>query len=378
MKGQKSNSIYPTKPRDYSSAVLSHELGNVLNGLLGMAEMLGDTGLNTEQSQWLDGIVHSSRQMQALIQSDWCSIHRCALYPEPSPVLVDGIRLLEQVLISHIPAARSSNNCLFLNIQPSIPRFWDCDPRMVRQLLDNVLGNAIKFTRSGDIHLEVLARPPEGTLLFRVSDTGPGFGVTRQEPSGVAERREASTGETGPGNQGLGLQICHQIINALNGKLSIICPGETGAQIEIALPEVFNDHEHYPQLECSLFRLIQCRLRLGNPLLSAVQNLLERLQVDWTMEETGRSGEHLFIDLSEHRCGPGRGDRELLLRPVTAYGTEFESRAIALPLLESSLGLQLLEMALAWQTQFLRNGSRDSTPARRRAGRTGVRDPRRE
>lgn len=367
MKGQKTNSSYPSNPRANPSAVLGHELGNVLNGLLGMAELLGNTRLNTEQSQWLDGIVHSGQQMQALIQSEWCSFHRRALNPEPSPILVDGVQLLEQILTSHIPAARFSNNCLVFNMQPEVPRFWNCDPRMVRQLLDNVLGNAIKFTQSGDIHLEVLFGPLTGTLLFRISDTGPGFGTMRRGPSGVAE----------PGNQGLGLQICHRIINALNGELSITSSGKTGTQIEIALPKVFNDQEQYPRLECSLFASIQCRLRLDNPLNSVVRNLLDRLKVEWIKGETDLSGEDLLIELSDHHRGPGRGDRELLLRPVIADEAALESRAIALPLLESSLGSQLLEMALAWRIQFLRSGSPDSAPEQRQAGQTGARDPHR-
>ncbi len=377
MKGRKTNSFYPSDPRENPSAVLGHELGNVLNGLLGMAELLGNTRLNTEQSQWLDGIVHSGQQMQALIQSEWSSLHRRTLNPEPCPVLLDGVQLLEQVLTSHIPAARFSDNCLFLNMQPEVPRFWECDPRMVRQLLDNVLGNAIKFTRSGDIHLEVLSRPRTGTLLFRVSDTGPGLGTMRRAPSGVAERGESVNGSAGPGNQGLGLQICHRIIKALDGELSITSSGKTGTQIEIALPEVFNDHQQYPRLECSLFGSIQCRLRLDNPLNSVVRNLLDRLRVEWTTGETDLSGGNLLIEVSDHHRGPGHGDRGLLLRPVFADEAELESSAIALPLLESSLGSQLLEMALAWRIRFLRNGSPDSTPEQRRAGQTGARDPHR-
>jgi hypothetical protein len=378
MKGQKSNSFYPSGPRDNPAAVLGHELGNVLNGLLGMAEILGETHLSSEQSQWLDAIVQSGRQMQALIQSEWRWFHRHALNPEPSPVLVDGLRLMERVLTSHIPAARFSNNCLFLSMKPEVPGFWDCDPRMVRQLLDNVLGNAIKFTRSGDIHVEVLARLQKGTLLIRVSDTGPGFGRKRCGPPGVAERGESVNGGEGSGNQGLGLQICQQIVNALNGELSITSPRGTGTQIEITLPGVLKDPEHYPRLECSLFRLIRCRLELANPLMAVVRNMLDRLGVAWTRGETGRSGECLFIELSEHHRGPGRGDRVLLLRPVTACGPEIESRTIALPLLESSLGSLLLEMALTWRTRLLRSDSPGSTREQRQPGRTGFQDPRRE
>lgn len=378
MKGQKSNIFYPSGSQDLQSAELGHELGNVLNGLLGMAELLGDTSLNTEQSQWLEAIVQAGQQMQALIQSEWNAMQQHASNPEPSPELVDGVRLLEQVLISHIPAARFSNNCVYLNIEAEVPRYWECDPCMVRQLLDNVLGNALKFTRSGDIHVEVLTRPLKKTLLFRISDTGPGFGAKHCESPGVAEQGEsANTGE-GPGNQGLGLLICHRIIDALDGELSITSPGQIGTQIEIALPEVLHDFANYPRLECSLFRLIQCRLSLDGPLMPGVRNMLDRLGVEWTGGDPACSGDYLIIELSEQYRGPGRGDRELLLRPVSDCSPGFEGRTLALPLLESSLGSLLLEMALTWRAQLLRNDSPGSAPVQHQSGQTGVQDPHRE
>jgi hypothetical protein len=378
MKGHKFNFFYPSGPRDLHSAELGHELGNVLNGLLGMAELLGDTGLNTEQSQWLEAIVHSGQQMQSLIQSEWNALQQSTSNPVPCPELVDGVRLLEQVLTSHIPAARCSNNCVYLNIGADVPRYWECDPCLVRQILDNVLGNALKFTRNGDIQVEVLTRPPEGTLLFRISDTGPGFGAKHRKLPGVAEHGESANNGAGPDNQGLGLPICHRIINALDGELRITSPGGTGAQIDITLPGILHDFSNDPRLECSLFRLIRCRLSLDGPLLPGVRNMLHRLGVERTGGHPPRPGDCLVIELSEQFRGPGRGDREILLCPVTECGPGIEGRALALPLLESSLGPLLLEMVLTWRTQLLRNDSPDSSPAQRQSGQTGVQDPHRE
>lgn len=355
MKGHKFNFIYPSGPRDLHSAELGHELGNVLNGLLGMAELLGDTGLNTEQRQWLEAIVHSGQQMQSLIQSEWNALQQRASNPVPRPELVDGVRLLEQVLTSHIPAARSGNNCLYLNIGAEVPRYWECDPCLVRQLLDNVLGNALKFTRSGDIQVDVLTRPPKGTLFFRIKDTGPGFGAKHCRLPAVAEYGEAANNGAVLGNQGLGLPICRRIIDGLGGELRITSPGDTGTQIKITLPGILHDFANHPRLECSLFRLVQCRLRLDGPLLPGVRNMLSRLGVECTGGEPPRSGDRLVVELSEHFRGPGRGDREVLLCPSTECRPGIDDRALALPLLESSLGPLLLEMVLSWRTQILRS-----------------------
>lgn len=378
MKGQKSSFLYSSGPHVRRSAELSHELGNVLNGLLGVAELLGDTGLSAEQHQWLEAIVHSGRQMQMLIQSESDATRRRATSPKPRHELVDGVRLLERVLISHLPAAWSGNNCVYLNVEPEVPRYWDCDPCMVRQLLDNMLGNALKFTRGGDIHVEVEAGPSGGELLFTISDTGPGFKPKPCDPPGIAERGLSANRGSGPGDQGLGLPICNRIIDALGGQWNVTSASRTGTRIEFSLPGLADDSVNRTRLECSLFRLIQCRLRLDGPVMPGVRNVLDRLGVEWAGGEPARSGDCLLIELSEHFRGPGRGDRELLLRPVTGPGPSIESRTLALPVLESSLAPLLLEMALAWRTRILRSDSRGSVPARRRSGRTGGQDPHRE
>ena len=259
-----------------------------------------------------------------------------------------------------------------------MPRYWECDPCLLGQFLDNVLGNALKFSRSGDIQVEVLTRPLKGTLLFRISDTGPGFGAKHCKLPGVAEHGKSANNGAGPGNQGLGLPICQRIIHALDGELRISSPGAIGTKIEIALPEILRDFSNRPRLECSLFRLIQCRLSLESPLLPGVRNMLDRLGVEWTCGTPAQQGDCLIIELSERFRGPGRGDREMLICPVTECSQGIEGRTLALPLLESTLGPLLLEMVLTWRTRLLRSDSPDSAPAQRQSGRTGVQDPHRE
>ena len=378
MKGQKSNIFYSSNPQTCQSAELGHELGNVLNGLLGMAELLGSTGLSPEQEQWLEGIVHSGRQMQALIQSEWNALRGHVPRPAPSPELVDGVRLLERVLVSHLPAARTGNNCVHLNIHADVPRYWDCDPCMVRQLLDNVLGNALKFTSDGDVVLEVLAITLQGKVLFRVSDTGPGFEPKPCHPPGVSEQVKLANRGAGPGNQGFGLPVCHRIIEALGGEFSITSAGKTGTRVEFSLPQLINPQVDFVHLDCSFFRFIQCRLcRLADPLLPGVQNALDRLGVEWSSGDPVRPGDQLIIEVSERFRGPGRGDRELLLRPVTREMPATESRNLALPLLESSLGSLLAEMALTWRTQAFKSDGSGSVHAQRRSTQTGARGRRR-
>lgn len=370
MKGQKFNVVYSSGPQIRQSAELSHELANVLNGLLGVAELLGESGLDTDQRRWLEAIVHSGWQMHALIQSEWNAAHPDTADPGPSPEWLDGVRLLEKVVDSHLPAVRSGNNRVYLNVGADVPRYWNCDPCLVRQLLDNLLGNAVKFTQDGDVHVEVLNRPSRREILFRISDTGPGFEPRRCVPAGVSDSGAPASSATGPRNQGLGLAICQRIITTLGGEMTIHSNPATGTRIEFSLPGIVDESSDSPRVDCSLFGLIRCRLRIAGPLMPAARNMLDRLGVAWTPGEPARPEDGLVIELSERFRGPGRGDRELVLHPLDGDDPECGARALALPLLESSLGSVLLEMVLAWRTRLLSGDNPGSVPGQRRSAPT--------
>lgn len=364
MKGQNVGNNHPLISSDSQSALLGHELGNVLNGLLGMAELLGETGLDAQQSQWLKAIVHSGLQMQALIQPGRFSDRQQDSNPGACTRKVDGVQLLEQVLTSHTPAARFRGNTLYVSMSPDVPRYWDCDPCMVRQLLDNVLGNAIKFTLAGKVHVEVLAVSAGQTLLLRISDTGPGFGKQGRQPDRIAESGGAGQANTGPGNQGFGLYICRQITRSMKGDLRVGGSDKSGACIEISLPEVLPDDAGGQTTACSVFRMIRCGLNLSDPLRLSVQNILERLGVEWTCNGLHPSGDELCIELGEARYASMPGGSQLLLTPVVADPSGCAPRMLAMPLFESTLGSVLLEIAIEWR-RSLRNGNPGSTRSRR-------------
>lgn len=365
MKGQKSASFYPVDPPDEQPDLLGHELCNVLNGLLGMAELLGESGLNDEQSQWVKAIEHSSLQMQALIEPERFSGQGPGVNLTPRPRQVDGVQLLEQVLTSHKPAAQSRTNQLFMMMDPELPRYWNCDPCMVRQLLDNVLGNAIKFTQAGQVLVEVLAGSDKRMLVFRISDTGPGIRKTREEPECAGESRRSVKDAVRHDGQGLGLYICRQIVSALTGRLSCTSPGSGGTCIEISLPEVLAASASHARPGCALFAAIRCRLTLAEPLLKCTVSILDRLGVEWTCDAPEYSDQCFYVEVSEAFPGSNPGGGSLLLSPVPVNGSACGPKAVTLPLLESSVGSLLLEMAFEWHGRNIRCDIPGSAPARR-------------
>jgi len=358
MKGHTGDIPSTDFPDDHNVVVLGHELANVLNGLLGMAELLGDSGLNPEQLRWLNAIEHSANQMQSLIQAVRFFQDETGLNIVPRMSRIDGMEILEQVVISHTPAARSNRNQLLLVTAPGLPRHWHCDSCLVRQMLDNLVGNAIKFTHGGEILIEVGCAPGTGTadesVEFRISDTGPGLEADAgKDIFGAYQRSRPSRGDQ-PGDRGLGLFICRNIVLALNGRISCSSSKGGGALFKIVLPEALIFQETCaPVSRCLLLAQIRCQLKLRSPVRRSVENILDRLGVRWSKHRHSAphsSGHGLWVVISEVAGAAEEHVPGLLLAAQTDSGPVPDNRTLKAPVLESSLGALLLEIALQWRS----------------------------
>jgi hypothetical protein len=280
---------------------------------------------------------------------------------------VDGLDLLEQVVISHTPAACAGNNRLLLVADPALPRYWLVDACLVRQLLDNLVGNAIKFTQSGEIVIGAESMVVDGTpgdaIRLIVSDTGPGFDGAVAEQIFSAYYRCTEAGKGGAGNRGLGLYICQSIAKAMSGRITTMSPEGGGARFEVLLPGAVPIEEPGWLIPRStLLQQVECQLRLGGALRRSVANFLARLGVRYSAGEFDPPGKGFVLKISE---APGRGYGEppsLLFAPHPADDTAPRRRTLQAPLLESTLGAMLLEMALEWRGLVLRNESPGSIP----------------
>lgn len=375
MKGLEHNIPSAVFPKDHNLAILGHELGNVLNGLLGMAELLGDSGLTVEQVRWLKAIQQSGRQMESLIRCVWSfnKVNEPDIVPRRERV--DGMEMLEHLVISHTPAARLQRNQLVLVVHPEMPRYWRLDGCLVRQLLDNLTGNATKFTCGGEIVIEASPDTDEGevngAVRFRVSDTGPGFDEAEAEHIFGAYQRLRDSGDGIYANRGLGLYICRNIAQAMRGKISCKSSAAGGACFQAVIPEALNHEEKQRHaLHSSLLDPIVCQLKLGRLLRRSVENFLIRLGVRFS--ESGMippCGSHVLV-ISEAPHQETSYPPSLLLAPNSRSGSAPRQKTLATPVLESSLSCALLEIALEWRSLAFRearrlNENRGSAPRRR-------------
>jgi len=205
-------------------ATMSHEVRTPLNGVLGIAELLLDTPLDRDQRDYVNTILDSGRGLLAICNDilDFSKIDAGKLDIET--IAYDPVGLIEDVLALFGPRASAKGLVIDYHIAPNVPRDLLGDPARLRQVLCNLVGNAIKFTVSGgiEIDLKIADQTPEGLMLcFRVKDTGVGMTEEQQARLFKPFSQAESSISRRYGGTGLGLMICHRLIELMGGTLQV-------------------------------------------------------------------------------------------------------------------------------------------------------------
>jgi PAS domain S-box-containing protein len=259
-----------TRAKSEFLANMSHELRTPLNGVLGYAQLLQrDRSLNASQHEALEAIAKCGSQLLDLINDvlDLSKIEAGKLDIEEAPT--DLTKLVTDLRYVVAEAADRKGLQLTLAIGEGVPRSAVLDGPHLRQVLLNLLGNAIKFTIEGEVRLDI-TRAGEGRLGFEVSDTGAGieqealteiFGAFAQTKTGAAA-----------GGTGLGLTICDHLITRMGGQLKVASVLGEGSRFSFSLPLVEGRHAVRParqELEAAVPAL-DARLAPGEALTALV------------------------------------------------------------------------------------------------------------
>ncbi len=207
-------------------ARMSHDIRTPLHAVIGMTELTLGTELSASQRDALETVRESAGSLLELI-NDILDISKIEAHKlELASECFDLRRLLAATIRTMRPQATHKGLALTLRLSPEVPQYVRGDHIRLRQILVNLVGNAIKFTQAG--HVAVTARPlPENTMEFTVSDTGVGIAPDRVDRVFDVFTQAAPTVAGHYGGSGLGLAICRELTRLMGGSIDVTStPGE--------------------------------------------------------------------------------------------------------------------------------------------------------